>query len=101
MTPRELLTFHGVIDIVERVLARHPGVSLDDLFTKDHAPHIARACQESWFTIRDERGPDVWSFPRLGRVFKRDHTTIMVGVRKCGRAAGLVEYLDAGSRGAA
>jgi len=72
MTPRE-----RIISDVQNIADDH-GVTVEDIFGKRrHAP-IARARQEAFTALR-------WygfSYPQIGRIFGRDHSTVIHGVRK-------------------
>ncbi len=67
---------------VEEVLAevaRGFRVSVADVLSRDRSPHVhmARVCAMA--VIREWSG---LSFPAIGRIFHRDHTTVMYAVQK-------------------
>jgi chromosomal replication initiation ATPase DnaA len=74
----------GVFVVVRRVL-EDAGFTVDDFL--GHAktpPRLNRARFAIWrecYDRRDEDGRRVYSTPELGRLFNRDHTTIMAGIR--------------------
>ena len=50
-----------------------------DILGRDRRPLIAAARHEAIWRVRRVTG---WSLPRLGRFFKRDHTTVLHSVRE-------------------
>lgn len=54
------------------------GVTLDELRSGDRHKNIAHARLVAYWLLR-QRG---LSFPEIGRVLNRDHTSVMYGVRK-------------------
>lgn len=67
-------------EITARICREH-GVSIGELFTRDHKRRGAMARHALWSAFRD-RSPEVYSYPRLGKMFGYHHTTIMWGVRR-------------------
>lgn len=66
--------------IVEEVLRNYPGVTWQDIVSAKRTRHLVEPrhhCMTEVFTVR----PDL-SFPMIGRIFMRDHTTILSAVRK-------------------
>ena len=66
--------------IVEEVLRDYPGVTWQDIVSAKRTKHLVEPrhrCMTAVFTIR----PDL-SFPMIGKIFMRDHTTILHAVRK-------------------
>ncbi|NBN62077.1 helix-turn-helix domain-containing protein [Pannonibacter tanglangensis] len=72
--------------IASEIAAKHR-VTLADLTGPCRQRAIFRARAELAYRLRTELG---WSFPRIGRLLNRDHTTIMNQVRvhaaRCGGA---------------
>lgn len=68
--------------IVESVVARHPGVTVDDVFGRSRERRIINARFEAIAEVVQSRPH--WSFPELGRLFNRDHTTIMAALDRVG-----------------
>jgi len=62
--------------IVERV-ARENDLTAADLLGTSHERRIAWPRQDAYQALRDELG---WSSTRIGRLFRRDHTTILYGI---------------------
>jgi chromosomal replication initiation ATPase DnaA len=54
-------------------------VPIADILGRDRRPLIAAARHEAIWRVRRVTG---WSLPRLGRFFKRDHTTVLHSVRE-------------------
>lgn len=76
-------------EIAETVAAKH-GLTLKELFEPTHRWRISHARQEAFalcYARRDlSRGQfDPYSLPAIGRYFRRDHTTVLWGVRAYAR----------------
>lgn len=54
------------------------GVQPDDIFSPKRTRHVAHARQECFLRIRDRTS---MSLPAIGRLFHRDHTTVLQGIR--------------------
>jgi Bacterial dnaA protein helix-turn-helix len=54
-------------------------VPIADILGRNRRPPIAAARHEAVWRVRHATG---WSLPRLGRFFKRDHTTVLHSLRK-------------------
>ena len=65
-------------DHVHAVCAAH-GVSKADLFEQDKTRHKTEARQELMFRAVIRRG---LTLPRAARLLKRDHTTVLHGIRR-------------------
>ena len=67
-------------DLLEqaRKVARKYHVTLDELLGRGHGALEARARHELWATLYEEMP----TFAGLGRIFGRDHATIVAAVRK-------------------
>lgn len=66
--------------IIEAVLKDYPGVTWTDIVSAKRTKHLIEPrhrCMTEVFTVR----PDL-SFPMIGKIFQRDHTTILSAVRK-------------------
>lgn len=70
----------AVVTICKVVCERHD-VSLDDLFSDRKWQPVAKARQEAMRLIRDVTG---LSYPQIGRIFDRDHTTALHACRVIG-----------------
>lgn len=64
--------------IAAGVAAKH-GVTLAMLMGESRVKHIVAARHEAWWLVWRTTG---MSYPRIGAIFRRDHTTIMHGVKK-------------------
>ena len=79
---------YGVIqtpfmNIVREVCETHD-VTRDEIFEKNRSKKLVMARGVIYDRIRNELG---WSYPKIGKLFGRDHTTILHGVRlarRCG-----------------
>jgi hypothetical protein len=60
-------------------------VPIADILGRDRRPLIAAARHEAIWRVRRVTG---WSLPRLGRFFKRDHTTVLQLGPRDGKAFG-------------
>lgn len=58
--------------------ARLHGISVGELLSRSRDAHYVRARAEAYVVLRGQG----WSYPSIGRAFKRDHTTILSAVRK-------------------
>lgn len=72
---------HIVREIIKEEAAR-AGLKVDDILGPSRAPPIVAARSYAMWRARKEIG---WSFPEIGRVFHRDHTTVMYAVNKIER----------------
>jgi len=60
------------------LVCRAHGIRLQDVFGRGRSKSLARARAECWAYTR-RLG---WSFPEIGNLWMRDHTTIMSATRK-------------------
>jgi chromosomal replication initiation ATPase DnaA len=61
-------------------------VLLEDVFgTRRHA-HVVRVRHRIWLWFHEERR---WSYPSIGALFDRDHTSVMHGAKMAARDLGL------------
>lgn len=65
--------------------AGRAGITTDQLMGRSSARLIAHARQDAMRRIREALG---YSYPRIGRFFGRDHTTVVHGVRASAARAG-------------
>jgi len=65
--------------IIMEVAIAH-GVSYDDILGRSRARHLVAARHEAIYEVRKRR-PHL-SLPQIGRIFKRDHTTILHALRR-------------------
>jgi hypothetical protein len=54
-------------------------VPIADILGRDRRPLVAAARHEAIWRVRLMTG---WSLPRVGRFFKRDHTTVLHSIRE-------------------
>lgn len=63
--------------LADRIAAEH-NVTIDELLSDRRMRHFCAARAELWRTLYD-RG---WSYPAIGSLFNRDHTSIIAALRK-------------------
>lgn len=73
-------------------VAAEAGLTVGDLMGATREHRYAHPRQEAWRRIRDDLG---WSLPRIGRMFGKDHTTILHGVRAAEARGALRRLLEA------
>ena len=69
-------------DLISLVLdvCRRRAVTLRELCGRSHRRSVSWARQEVWARLRGD--PErFYSFPDIARIFRRDHTTVLAGVR--------------------
>ena len=64
--------------LAERIAREHV-ITVAGLLGRSHSATLARARRELWSLVRGSLG---YSLPELGRLFDRDHSTILVAIRK-------------------
>lgn len=70
--------------IIERVLNFYPGVSLDVILSRRCREDIVDARFACMFAVHRER-PDL-SYPQLGKIFNRNHSSVMYLLGKLGKS---------------
>lgn len=60
-------------------MARRYGASVDDIFGRRRFPEAVAARSHVWSILYQEHG---YTMARIGRIWQRDHTTIMHGINK-------------------
>ena len=68
----------GIYDDVVRLI-KPRGVLVEDLVSRNRHKNIAGARHEIMYWIRKRLN---WSFPEIGRLFERDHTSVIAACRK-------------------
>lgn len=66
---------------VLRVVAHAYSITVDDLTGRDRHKNTAEARLVAYWLLRTRTR---LSFPEIGKVLGKDHTSVMSGVRKCG-----------------
>lgn len=74
---RARLAARGLLADVEQI-ARERHVTIDEIASRGRAAHVARARHEAMRKVRS-RG---FSYPAIGELFDRDHTTVMSAVKR-------------------
>ena len=69
----------GVFKEVQEICSKHGVVRVPALRSSSRLKHIARARHEAMLFIWRRFK---WSYPAVGRLFGRDHTTVMAACRK-------------------
>lgn len=83
--PAEALRARRLLHVAEEVCSER-GVLLHEILGAARSRNIVRARHELWWRIRHH--PDrSYSFPEIGRLFGRDHTTILAGIESHARRA--------------
>lgn len=74
-----VMTFPGSpMEVIDRVARKH-GVSKSEILGRERTARISAVRHEAYAAVRDSTG---MSYPAIGRIFRRDHTTILHGIRK-------------------
>lgn len=68
----------GLLPLAEQVCHRR-GVTLHELCSRLRTQNVSRARQELWWQIRHHPQRH-YSYPEIGRLFRRDHSTIKCAV---------------------
>lgn len=69
------------IELIKQVADKH-GISVSDLKSESRNVHIVAIRHEAMALVYEKR-PDL-SLPQIGKIFGRDHTTVLAAVRKMG-----------------
>lgn len=67
---------------IQQLTAETFGIEIDDILSPTRRRKIAWPRQVAMMLARQHTG---YSLPRLGRLFKRDHSTILEGIRQAER----------------
>lgn len=70
-----------VVEIIRVVAVKH-GISVQDIKSESRSRHMVEARHEAMALVYKLR-PDL-SLPAIGRIFNRDHTSVLNAVRKMG-----------------
>lgn len=79
ITPRQI-----VREIISEVAERH-GVTLGQIMSPIRTKKIAHARQEAQAALYDtlnDDGTRRYSLPKIGRIFDRDHTSVLHAIRR-------------------
>ncbi|HEY3237398.1 MAG TPA: helix-turn-helix domain-containing protein [Polyangiaceae bacterium] len=80
------LRAHNLIPLL-RQICDHRGVGMHELCGRGRSQNLGRARQELWWQIRNHPHR-CYSYPEIGRLFHRDHTTIRHGILAYQKRAG-------------
>ena len=61
-----------------RDVCKSQGVTRDEIFSRNRNKKLVMTRAVIYDRIRKELG---WSYPRIGKIFGRDHTTVLHGIR--------------------
>lgn len=61
-------------------------VLIEDVFGARRHAHVVRVRHRIWLWLHEERR---WSYPSIGALFDRDHTSVMHGAKMAARDLGL------------
>lgn len=67
------------LTLIEEAIAKAAGITVERLNSKIRERNAADARAAVWFVARDHLN---YSFPFLAKLYERDHTTIMSGVKR-------------------
>lgn len=70
---------HGKAKLIVAGVARKHLVSVKDVFGPSRYKEHVAARHEAFWEIKAQL---LWSLPQIGRFFRRDHTTVLHGIRK-------------------
>lgn len=76
----EYTEIRSVKEIVDEVLQDYPGITMAQIVSVRRTRELINPRHRCYYEVYRQR-PDL-SFPAIGRYFKRDHTSIMSGVKK-------------------
>lgn len=79
------------IQLVEEAIGRAANVTLEQMRSHQRDKEYAEARMAVWYICHDHLG---FSFVELARVYQRDHTTIISGVRKMRSGKASEQILD-------
>lgn len=74
-----IVTPHQRAVVMATETAKRYGLTLKQLMARTHCRENAWARQEVYYRLATEFA---WSFPKMGRFFRRHHTTCLYGLRK-------------------
>ena len=80
--PKGLTRRERMLETVREVAHKH-GVAMSEIFSRDRTHRVVDARHEAIARVH-QANPDM-SFPRIGRLFGRDHTTVMFAVQRHGK----------------
>ena len=75
--PLAALEASGTADEIRAAAARE-GATVDEVFGPSRVAHVVRARRAAMRVVRDRLA---WSYPAIGRLFGRDHTSVMAALQ--------------------
>lgn len=85
------MTRYEEIDAIIKATGKRHGVSYTQIMAGGRTAEIVAARAEAMFRVRERFG---FSFPHLGKIFGRDHTSVVNLYWKAKRALGGSDWLD-------
>lgn len=77
-------------DLISRIAAAYE-ISIEDIHGRSHRPEIVRARHAAMYLIREHTE---LSYPQIGRLFNRHHTSVLHGVASIEGARRVNRKLD-------
>lgn len=77
---RQQLSYSYRADLVIKRICDETGYTFEDLKSKGRKAHLAAARAKA---MQEVHALGIMSFPAMGRLFERDHTTVMHAVGRC------------------
>ena len=81
MFAKETRLMRTPVQHIVHSVAHHRNVSIKDLFGRKRQSNISNARFEIWWRLR-QLDKERYSFPMIARMFGRNHSTIIYGVRR-------------------
>ena len=82
------------IRMVEEAIADASNICIENIRSRSRDKRFAEARMAVWFVAHDHMG---FSYPAIGEIYGRDHTTVLSGVRKMRNSDG-AKYIMEGIR---
>ncbi len=79
MTFIHTLKSMGVYSELQKLLMMKYGATLQEVYGQSRTKHVSDARHEAMLFIRDRFQ---WSYPAIGKLFSRDHTTVLASVKR-------------------
>lgn len=83
------LRWRDLLEPFTQIAERH-GALVSEMFSRCRSKHIVTARVEAWLYLRNHG----WSYPSIGRLFDRDHTTVIQVLGDRGKRAAVPTVPD-------
>lgn len=80
----------GVMKAAKQITKKH-GTNLREVYARDRRPHVVKARYAILWVIRRKFG---WSYPSLGKLINRDHSSVMNGMNRYQEEEGAQDVVD-------